>query len=192
MPDLLERIALLEPGRQEWLLKVVEKLERTDPLLETPGRMFPGSPQVGPGALERGASGGPDEAELAKGHKSVRLRVLSSWGGGRQVGLTGIAFSDAGAREVKPAHATAGPAGRTGLANLLDGVVRTTSGSRMWVAVLPPGERGVALDFWFPKSPGLDLSTITLWNYNVSLGTLSMGAKEAEIYFRGDLVWRGL
>ena len=61
----------------------------------------------------------------------------------------------------------------------------------MWVAVLPPGERGVALDFWFPKSPGLDLSTITLWNYNVSLGTLSMGAKEAEIYFRGDLVWRG-
>ena len=191
MPDLLERIALLEPGRQEWLLKVVENLERTDPLLETPGRMFPESPPVGPGALERGASGGLDEVELAKGHDSVRLRVLSSWGGGRQVGLTGIAFSDAGAREVKPAHATAGPAGRTGLANLLDGVVRTTSGSRMWVAVLPPGERGVALDFWFPKSPGLDLSSITLWNYNVSLGTLSMGAKEAEIYFRGDLVWRG-
>ena len=89
-------------------------------------------------------------------------------------------------------HATAGPAGLTGLTNLLDGSVKTTSGAHMWMSVLPPGGEGVSLNFWFPKHPGLSLSSITLWNYNHSLGTLALGVKEAEIHFREELVWKGV
>ena len=181
--SIVSRISQLDQGKQEWLMKVLDNLEKYNPTVETPGRMF---------RSEATSRGGPELAkDFAETHLNFRLRILSSWGGSRQVGLTGLSFFDSVGKPVRPQAITTRHDAKSGLHHLLDGVAQTTSMRHMWVGVLPGDRSPIDIECWF-EDTDLRLSRAKIWNYNQSLTTISMGVKDCEVHWDGELVWKGV
>ena len=142
----------------------------------------------------------------------VRLRLVSNWGGGRQMGLSAITFLNPdnlmseGTTPVPISPAAVhlrGVSTATGTAvqrdgrriddiskiMIFDGTAAggtSTSQRDMWLCERPSPPRYLDIELVLP----LPLPKLRVWNYNVA-NQESKGVKDVEAFVDGELCWRG-
>jgi hypothetical protein len=141
------------------------------------------------------------------------LRLLSTWGQSRTVGLTQIDLFDEQLRRIeiidhssRAGQATKGGKGKAimlcdcvgvplkstspQLARVIDGVSDTTNEKNMWVGRLPQsGPLLINISIVLPA--GSTVGRVKVWNYNKNLLMSSIGARDVEILMGGACVWSG-
>lgn len=155
---------------------------------------FSASPRAPPPSFLTPPKADPAPA-VAAGPREVVLRILSTWAGTGEVGLTELELLDASSRRIKPAgidvRGLSRPltwTQRDSLARLVDGECRTTDPSHMFL-VRTAADDTVEFVVKFPV--GAAPAAFGIWNYNRSFLDASKGVREVEVHHDGRRVWAG-
>ncbi|CAM6100708.1 unnamed protein product [Calypogeia fissa] len=197
MLELLSaKVQLLDVNQQKYLLQVLNKIERAKQSgnLNIPS-MF--------ASLERPWMGVPltsPEVEGAPKTHLIVLRILSTWGDTKCVGLVEVDLFDNEGTKVELQASSVSLQGNTStdsgsnenLSRIVNGIVNTTRDRHMWLCPLPPAEDPpLEILIQIPFSD-LILGHMRVWNYNRSISDIMKGVKEVQIYVDGDLIWQGV
>ncbi|KAK3267982.1 hypothetical protein CYMTET_23489, partial [Cymbomonas tetramitiformis] len=220
------RLQELDKQKQKYLLRVIDKLERAQEAGLNVSHMFASLDIPGLGADEGSpGAGGSDwslqtaspakqspapaaesseaaaPAKEPSGAVVYTLRLLSSWGGLRSVGLTEVDFYDRHNKRIllAPGSVTlrgGAPEGQASAAivrRLVDLKAQTTNDRNMWVGQLPQQPAGSPLELRFCMPAGVGtVSTLQIWNYNKSINESAKGVREMQVYLDSELVWQGI
>lgn len=120
------------------------------------------------------------------------IRILSTWGDRRCVGLNGVEIFSASGKPMTPHRITAVvnglPEVNGDVSKVTDGVHRTQDDSHMWLAPFVVGRRcEITLDLGEPQH----LAMVRVWNYNKSRIHSFRGAKEVDMLLDGRMIFRG-
>ncbi|XP_053091605.1 katanin-interacting protein isoform X2 [Pangasianodon hypophthalmus] len=120
------------------------------------------------------------------------IRILSTWGDRRYVGLNGVEIFSASGQPVTPCHITAVvnglPEVNGDISKVTDGIQRTQDDSHMWLAPFVAGRRcEITLDLGETQR----LAMIRVWNYNKSRIHSFRGVRDVEMLLDGRRIFRG-
>ncbi|MCJ8729076.1 hypothetical protein PDJAM_G00012230 [Pangasius djambal] len=120
------------------------------------------------------------------------IRILSTWGDRRYVGLNGVEIFSASGQPVTPCHITAVVNGLSedngDISKVTDGIQRTQDDSHMWLAPFVAGRRcEITLDLGETQR----LAMIRVWNYNKSRIHSFRGVRDVEMLLEGRRIFRG-
>ncbi|XP_047667249.1 katanin-interacting protein isoform X3 [Tachysurus fulvidraco] len=120
------------------------------------------------------------------------MRILSTWGDRRYVGLNGVEIFSASGEPVKPLCVTAVvnglPEDNGDVSNVIDGVHRTQDDSHLWLAPFVAGKQcEITLDLGEVQR----LAMIRVWNYNKSRIHSFRGVREVDMLLDGQMIFRG-
>lgn len=120
------------------------------------------------------------------------IRVLSTWGDRRYVGLNGVEIFSASGEPVAPHQITAVMNGLSevngDISKVTDGVYRTQDDSHMWLAPFVAEKRcEITLDLGETQR----LAMIRVWNYNKSRIHSFRGVRDVDMLLDGRRIFRG-
>lgn len=120
------------------------------------------------------------------------MRILSTWGDRRYVGLNGVEIFSVSGEPITPHHVTAVvnglPEVNGDVFKVIDGVQRTQDDSHMWLAPFVVGKRcEITLDFGEMQH----LAMIRVWNYNKSRIHSFRGVRDVDMLLDGRRIFRG-
>lgn len=122
----------------------------------------------------------------------IGLRLLSTWGHDRAVGLTEIELrGDRGQNipiQEEDVTVKGGICADTNIMRLFNGKTHTTDENHMWQTVLPTLAY-LELMIKVPKKEGL--SSLKIWNFNKNINESIKGVKNMEVLINEEIVWRG-
>ncbi|CAL8305235.1 unnamed protein product [Boreogadus saida] len=180
----MQRITLMGPRHQQQLLEALENLE-TKPC-------FSPAPQAGL-ELRRPAPRRPASAEPPPAIY-VTMEILSNWGNALQVGLTEVEFFCPRNKklyvsphdlDIRNAHSPGN------LAALVNGKAKTTRERHMWACPFHPPVQLYFIVRNAERAPDFGISRIKIWNYNLSLNNLDVGARHVKLYLNSTLAYDG-
>ncbi|XP_059893753.1 katanin-interacting protein [Gadus macrocephalus] len=180
----MQRITLMGPRHQQQLLEALENLE-TKPC-------FSPAPQAGL-ELRRPAPRRPASAEPPPAIY-VTMEILSNWGNALQMGLTEVEFFCPRNKklyvsphdlDIRNAHSPGN------LAALVNGKAKTTRERHMWACPFHPPVQLYFIVRNAERAPDFGISRIKIWNYNLSLSNLDVGARHVKLYLNSTLAYDG-
>ncbi|XP_053540567.1 katanin-interacting protein isoform X3 [Ictalurus punctatus] len=120
------------------------------------------------------------------------MRILSTWGDRRYVGLNGVEIFSASGEPVTPRRIAAVvnglPEVNGDVSKLTDGIHRTQDDSHMWLAPFVTGRRcEITLDLGETQR----LAMIRVWNYNKSRIHSFRGVRDVDMLLDGRRIFRG-
>ncbi|KAF7709026.1 hypothetical protein HF521_018083 [Silurus meridionalis] len=120
------------------------------------------------------------------------MRILSTWGDRRYVGLSGVEIFSASGEPVAPQHVSAVvnglPEVNGDVSKVTDGVQRTQDDTHMWLAPFVAGKRcEIALDLGETQR----LAMIRVWNYNKSRIHSFRGVRDVDMLLDGHRIFKG-
>lgn len=120
------------------------------------------------------------------------MRILSTWGDRRYVGLNGVEIFSASGEPVTPCRVTAVVNGLPELngdvSKVIDGVQRTQDDSHMWLAPFVPGRR---CEITLELGEAQHLAMVRVWNYNKSRIHSFRGVRDVDMLLDGRRIFRG-
>ncbi|XP_058252111.1 katanin-interacting protein isoform X2 [Hemibagrus wyckioides] len=120
------------------------------------------------------------------------MRILSTWGDRRYVGLNGVEIFGASGEPVKPLSITAVvtglPENNGNVSKVINGVQSTQDDSHLWLAPFVAGKRcEITLDLGEMQR----LAMIRVWNYNKSRIHSFRGVREVDMLLDGQRIFKG-
>mmetsp|Transcript_5505 Transcript_5505/g.15335 ORF Transcript_5505/g.15335 Transcript_5505/m.15335 type:complete len:1697 (+) Transcript_5505:302-5392(+) len=218
---ITSRLARLDPSKQRVLQQVLDKLEKADAAGAIDVSAMFSSLRPGGGGSRLSVGSGPAgisppgklavplpstrEEDPAGWAQEVVLRILSTHGGGVEVGLTEVELFDAkGFRITVPPDGVilrgeeAGDGGggtAASVGRIVSGRSRTTNELHMWQSRLPrPSSLAPGLEVVLRTAAGSEpAAQLLVWNFNSrNMQDLKKGVREMQVYVSGDLTWQGV
>lgn len=198
---LLEVLEKLEQGDVQTFQNSFQKLEAKPAPLDVSGKSSKAK-QDASGKTSRQKGRTADEPFLA-------FRILSNWGHPHLVGLTKVELYSADSKPIRVPPSAIGLRDHDGkvvpvrgqLSKLFSNKSALTSDERqMWTATAdfePPSlfnsssksSKSLELVLWLPHTTPVD--KVKVWNFNKGATEADKGVKEAQLYFKGKLIWKG-
>lgn len=124
--------------------------------------------------------------------RNLVIRILSTWGDRRYVGLNGVEIFSASGEPVAPLCVTAVvnglPEVNANVSKVTDGVQRTQDDSHLWLAPFVAGKHcEISLDLGKMQR----LAMVRVWNYNKSRIHSFRGVREVDMLLDGQRIFRG-
>lgn len=123
------------------------------------------------------------------------IKPISSWNNMNLIGLTEIRLYNRLNQIVQISInnitlKNAPVANLKNVTNLINGNYETIDEDQMWTCILPQFPLNLEIQISIAKN--IDLGGIKIWNYNKNTLEIAKGVKDCEVYYNGNLKWKGI